>query len=52
MITIFETILIPVYRNKITEMFLKLLLITSVLLIISFAGLAISMLIKKNGSLP
>lgn len=33
-------------------MFLKLLLVTSVLLIISFAGLAISMLIKKNGMFP
>jgi hypothetical protein len=33
-------------------MFLKLLLITSILLIISFAGLAISLLIKKNGNFP
>lgn len=33
-------------------MFLKLLIITSILLIVSFAGLAISILIKKNGIFP
>lgn len=33
-------------------MFLKLLVITSILLIISVAGLAISMLVKKNGFFP
>lgn len=33
-------------------MFLKLLMITSILIIISLAGLGIKMLFKKNGRFP
>lgn len=33
-------------------MFLKLLIITILLLIIAFAGLAVTMLLKKNGRFP
>lgn len=39
-------------ENKLTEMFLKVLMITSVLLIISLAGLGIKVLFKKNGRFP
>ena len=33
-------------------MLLKLMLLTTILLVIAFAGLAITMLIKKNGRFP
>lgn len=33
-------------------MFLKLLIITTFLLLLSFAGLAINLLVKKNGIFP
>ncbi len=39
-------------ENKLSNMFIKVLMITSVLLIISLAGLAIKILFKKNGRFP
>jgi len=39
-------------EDKLRNMFLKVLMITSILLIISLAGLGIKMLFKKNGRFP